>query len=85
MMSTRIGRGGIDTEQMINLEEQINWEREMQELWFDTEFIILELSQTEDNYECFVALLSTISQLVLLFPPSKCELLKNFCLMGMNK
>lgn len=57
----------------------------MQELWYDTEFIILELSQTEDNYECFVALLSTISQLVLLFPPSKCEILKNLCLMGMNK
>jgi len=57
----------------------------MQELWVDIEFIIFELSQTEDNYECFVALFSTISQLVLLFPPSKCELLKNFYFFSMNK
>ena len=45
MKSTIIGRAGIDTEQMMIQEELINWEQEMEELWSDTEHIILELSQ----------------------------------------
>jgi hypothetical protein len=62
---------------MMTQEELINWEQEMEELWCDTELIIMELSQ--DNYECFVALLGTMSQLVQLFPPGKCELFRSLC------